>query len=268
MSRMRHRTAWGSLAFASCLLAVAATAAAGQLVRGTVRAGNTLMPIDRATISAIDAAGAVLGTAITDPLGSYEMGIRTDGGFTLRVRRLGYSVASADVKALAATDTVDFEFLLNEVAAAAEAVTVVAEPGLNDRRLSEATRRGWKVYEPELVMVHRDRAQDFHHLMRSLGNPGLVFPRSINDCIRSTRFNRCLTYVVDNQVMGNSALIEPRDIYFVAILSASESRTQFGDRAPFGAIAVYTRSRLDRVQPPAPPSRRKAPPKPAPARTP
>lgn len=257
-----RRTRHGYTAIAAGLLVLGLASNAGaQLVRGTVRAANTLMPIDRATVSATDASGTLLGSAMTDLLGSYEINLRADSGFTLRVRRLGYAITTAEVKPLARADTVDFEFLLSEVAAAAEAVTVVAEPGLNDRRLNEATRRGWKVYDPELVMRHRDRAQDFHQLMRSLGNPGLVFPRSAHECIRSTRFNRCLAFVVDNQVLGNFALIQPSDVYFVAILSASESRNQFGDRAPFGAIAVYTRSRLDRVQPPAPPSRRR----PAPA---
>lgn len=237
-------------------LALAALAAGlpvaleAQLVRGSVRARGTLLPIERAMVSAKDSAGAPLGSATTDGLGGYEFRVRAGVPFTLEVRRLGYAVGKAEVKPLQAADTVDFEFLMGEVAAVTEAVVIAAEPGLNDRRLEEATRRGWKVYEPELVMRHRDKAQDFHQLLQSMGNPGLIFPRNLNDCIRSTRMNRCLTYIVDNQVWGTSALILPSDVYFIAILSASESRSQFGDRAPYGAIAVYTRSRLDRVQPP------------------
>lgn len=229
---------------------VAGTVAEAQLVRGSIRARTTLLPIDRATVTARDTTGVVLGASTSDGLGNYEFRVRTGVPFTLDVRRLGYAVGRAAVKPLAAEDTVDFEFLMTEVAAVTEAVTITAEPGLNDRRLAEAYRRGWKVYEPELVMRHRNNAQNFFQLMQSLGNPGLIFPRSINDCIRTTRTNRCLTYVVDNQVWGTSALILPSDVYFIAILGSSESRAQFGDRAPFGAIAVYTRSRLDRVQPP------------------
>lgn len=242
---------------AALSLATVPAAVDGQVVRGSVRARSTLLPLERAQVSAKDSAGTVIGGTTTDGLGGYEFRIRASTAFTLEVRRLGYSIGKAEVKPLLAADTVDFEFLMTEVAAVTEAVVVEAEPGLNDRRLQEANRRGWKVYEPELVMRHREKAQDFHQLLQSLGNPGLIFPRNINDCVRSTRMNRCLTYIVDNQVWGTSALILPSDVYFIAILSASESRSQFGDRAPFGAIAVYTRSQLDRVRPP---SARRTPP--------
>jgi hypothetical protein len=244
------------VAFCSALPALDA-----QVVRGVVRAGSTLMPVDLATVSARDKAGNLLGSTTTDPLGGYQLDLRTDLAFSLHVRRLGYLVGAADVKALAAADTVDFEFLLEEVALAGEAVVVTGEAGLNDRRLEEANRRGWKVYEPELVMRHRDRASDFVQLLQSMGNPGLILPRSVSDCVRATRNNRCLTYVVDNQVLGTLALIQPSDVYFFAVLGASEARIQFGDRAPYGAIVVYTRSRLDRVQPPRrPPAKPRAPP--------
>lgn len=231
------------------------TAAHAQLVRGVVRAGSTLMPIDLAAVHAKDKAGALIASTTTDQLGGYQFTVRPDVAFVLEVRRLGYRVGSADVKSLGTTDTVDFEFLMTEVAAVTDAVVVTGEAGLNDRRLEEANRRGWKVYEPELVMRHRERASDFLQLLQSIGNPGLILPRSVNECVRATRNNRCLTYVVDNQVLGNFAMIQPSDVYFFAVLGASEARIQFGDRAPYGAIVIYTRSRLDRVQPPRPAAR-------------
>lgn len=235
---------------------VYAAAAQAQVVRGIVRAGNTLMPLERATLSAKDSAGTVVGRALTDPLGGYLFDVRAGVPFDLEVRRLGYSVSTASVKAIAVGDTVDFEFLMTEVAAAADAVVVTAELGLNDRRLNEATRRGWKVYEPELVMRHRERANSFIQLLQSMGNPGLILPHRSMDCVRATRNNSCLTFVIDNQVVGTSAIIQPSDVYFFAILSAPDSRAHFGDRAPYGAIVVYTRSRLDRVQPGRPAERR------------
>jgi hypothetical protein len=244
--------------FAGALLLPAVVAEA-QVVRGVVRAGNTLMPIDRATLSARDSAGTVLGGGYSDPLGGYEFHVRADVPFALQVRRLGYQISTTNVKAIASGDTVDFEFLLTEVAAAAGAVVVTGEAGLNDRRLDEATRRGWKVYSPELVMRHRDRAGSFVQLLQSMGNPGLILPRHPHDCVRATRNNSCLAYVIDNQVMGNFAIIQPSDVYFFAILSAPDSRAHFGERAPYGAIVVYTRSRVDRVQPVGPPDRKKKP---------
>jgi len=221
--------------------------ASAQVVRGVVRSGSSLLPIDLATVTATDSLGTVLGSGVSNGLGEFQVDVQRTGVFlVLHVKRLGFSESRANIRPLANTDTVDFEILMNEVAALADAVVVSAEPSLNEQRLSEAHRRGWKVYDPAIVATHRDRASDFIQLLRSLGNPSLILPRRVTDCIRATRNNQCLTIVIDNQVMGPSALILPSDIYFLAILGASDSRIQFGDRAPYGAIAIYTRSRLDR----------------------
>lgn len=252
--RLVHATL--TLVLAAVVLTLTAPLLEAQVVRGVVRAGSTLLPIDLAVVSARDKSGAVIAQTETDQLGGYELAVTPAIAFDLQVRRLGYRVSTAAVKALQPGDTVDFEFLLTEVAAVADAVIVTGEAGLNDRRLAEANRRGWRVYEPELVMRHRNDARDFIQLLQSVGNPGLILPRTINDCVRTTRTNRCLTYVVDNQVLGTWASVQPSDVYFFAIVGASDARIQFGDRAPFGAIVIYTRSRLDRVQPPTAAERR------------
>lgn len=229
--------------------------ASAQVVRGVVRSGTSLLPIDLATVTATDSLGTVLGSGVSNGLGEFQINVGRTGVFlVLHVKRLGFAESKANVRPLASADTVDFEVLMNEVAALATAVVVSAEPSLNERRLNEANRRGWKVYDPGIVAQHRERASDFIQLLRSLGNPSLILPRRISDCIRATRNNQCLTIVIDNQVMGPSAFILPSDIYFFAILGASDSRIQFGDRAPYGAIAIYTRSHLDRY--PEPPERR------------
>jgi hypothetical protein len=36
----------------------------------------------------------------------------------------------------------------------------------------------------------------------------------------------------------------------MALVSASDSRIEWGDRAPYGAIALYTRMNGDQLQPP------------------
>lgn len=227
--------------------AVPALRAEAQVVRGTVRETATSLPILAATVTARDTLDAVLALTTTDSLGRWALRVRARGPIEIRVRRLGFEMGSTKIKAEQLADTLEFEFLLNQVAAAAEAVRVTATESLNERRLSDAMRRGWKVYEPELVAQFRDRASDFPALLRSIGTPSLYLPRGPSDCIRATRNNQCLTLVVDGLVLGPQALILPSDIYFFAVLGASEARVQFGDRAPWGAIAVYTRSRLDRV---------------------
>jgi hypothetical protein len=253
----QHRRSGYARESAFVLIAVlsllgSATDASAQALRGMVRSGSTLLPLEGATVTVRSADSTLIGRVVTDVLGGYAVGVRADMSLVVEVRRLGYQVSKASVQALAGADTVEFEFLMTEVAVATDAVVVTGEAGLNDRRLAEANRRGWKVYEPELVMRHRERASTFNQLLQSMGNPGLILPRNPRDCIRATRNNNCLTLVVDNQVLGTQAIILPSDVYFLAILSASDSRIQFGERAPYGAIVVYTRSRLDRVQPDRP----------------
>jgi hypothetical protein len=43
--------------------------------------------------------------------------------------------------------------------------------------------------------------------------------------------------------------LNPADTYFIAVLTASQSAVQFGDRAPWGAIVLYTRMNGDRLHP-------------------
>jgi hypothetical protein len=43
--------------------------------------------------------------------------------------------------------------------------------------------------------------------------------------------------------------VNPRDIYFLAILTASESASRWGDKAPWGAIVIYTRMNGDKKSP-------------------
>ena len=233
--------------------ALAAGRAEGQVVRGSVRSQASSLPIAGATVTARDSAGAVLALATTDSSGRWALRVRRSAPFELRARRLGFAMGSTTVRPGPDADTLEFEFLLTEVAAMAEAVRVTATPSLNEKRLTEAYRRGWRVYEPELVAQFRDRSSDFPSLLRSMGAQSVYLPRGPNDCIRATRNNQCLALVVDGMVLGPQALIQPNDIYFFAILGASEARVQFGDRAPWGAIAIYTRSRLDRVPDRRPP---------------
>lgn len=232
------------------LLSLAAAPLSAQVISGFVRSTTSGLGVASALVIARDDKEEVLATTEADSNGFFRFRVPARGkAFELRVRRLGYAVMTAKVKPLEARDSVDFEFLMDEVAAEGDAVVITAEPSLNDKRLADAYRSGWKVYDPELIMGMRERHADFFQMLRSLGNPGLYVPRSMNECVRSSRNNQCLTYVVDGQVWGTTANILPSDVYFMAVVGASEARARFGDRAPWGAIVVYTRSRLDRVQP-------------------
>ncbi len=224
-----------------------------QVVRGSVRDFATSLAVEGVTVTAIDTAGTVLAVAITGIGGRYALRVRVGGPYELRVRRLGFALQSIPVTGHVDSDTLEFEFLLREVAATAAAVTITAPASLNEQRLADAMRRGWRIYPPALVAQHRERAQDLGQLLHAISAVGLVIPRGRTDCILSMRSNRCLTIVLDGQVLGLAAMVIPSDIDFVAILSAADSQMAYGNRAPYGAIAVYTRSRLDGPPPRRPP---------------
>lgn len=240
------------LSLLSVVLLAAASAAVperagAQTFRGTVRAVSTSVPVPLATVTARDSAGTVLGLATTDSAGVWGLRLRRyRGPVELRVRRLGFEMGSVKVSPKPESDTLEYEFLLTEIAAAADEVRITGAVSLNEKRLTEAYRRGWKVYEPELVAQVRDRTPDLAQLIRTLGSTSIYPPRGPNDCFRATRNNQCLAIVVDGIVLGGNPLVLPSDIYFLAVIGASEARVQFGDRAPWGAIAIYTRSRYDR----------------------
>jgi hypothetical protein len=115
------------------------------------------------------------------------------------------------------------------------------------------------VIQPEVVAQHRSRARDLTELLRSLAPRNIQMPRNPRDCIRSMRNNGCVTYVVDGQILGMDAYVLPEDIYFLAVLTPSESAVMYGNRAINGAIVVYTRMNGDRYdQDQLPPHLRRA----------
>ena len=232
------------------LLAATAFEADAQLVRGTVRSATTARAIPGAEVNLRDSAGVIVGTARTDAQGSWRIDLtRPVGPIRLEARLVGFGRVAADAAPLSPGDTVEVEFQLTELASLDE-VRVTGMASLNEQRLADAQRRGWRVYAPDLVASYRDRAADFPQLLRIIGTPSLYVPRRSEECVRSSRNNRCLTYIVDGQVVGQTIFVLPNDVHFFAILQASESRATYGNRAPDGAIAIFTRSFGDRAGPP------------------
>jgi hypothetical protein len=238
-------TVW-RVALAFGLLSAATTPLAAQLLRGSVRTLDTSLPIPRVEVAVRDSTGALLGTAISDDQGLFVLRVFRPVPFTVVARRLGFQVATTDLIRAPAGDTLDLQFQLAEVAEDQAAIEVTAMEELNVARLSEAQRRGWRVYEPEVVAQHRERARDVEQLLRSLGTQ-ILMPRSNRDCFRNQRTNTCMTFILDGQIIGiDGGFVLPSDIYFVAVLSPSQSAVQYGNRAPNGAIAIFTRTRGDR----------------------
>lgn len=230
-----------------------------QVVRGSVRTVRTSLPIASVQIVLRDTLGMVLAATTSDEQGLFSLRSSVQRPFSVQARRLGFQMAETGVLRFTPGDTLDLEFQLSEVTVEVDAVEVTGMAQLNDQRLEEAERRGWRVYDPETVAMHRSRVTDLEGLLRSVGAQSLDFPRDTRECIRNTRTARlnqtprnptqgCITYIVDGQVLGTERhFVLPSDIYFMAILSPSQSRAQYGSRAMDGAIAIFTRARGDRT---------------------
>ncbi len=214
-----------------------------QVLRGTIRLRDEAVAIDGARVVAEDRSGKRIGEATTDEAGRYFLRIAGKVGapFRLLVTRIGLRPTMSDEYTLAPTDTIDADIFVRELPPMLEEVSSTADPSLNTRRFEQARRRGWRVFDPATVEARRESALGLNELLRSLGAPGLIVPQTPGDCIKTTRTGRCLAVVIDNVLVSGGVHINPRDIYFLAIVGSSDARLEWGDRAAFGALAIYTR---------------------------
>ncbi len=219
-----------------------------QVLRGTARIQGSDRPIENARIAALLPDGRGVGTTTTDDRGRFYLKVASKGApFVVAVTRLGMRPTTSNSITAGDRDTLDVDFSVHEEGVVTDTMKVIAAPGLNEIRLQEAERRGWKVFPPSEVADIRERVNSFEDLLRSTGYPGLIISPRRDDCIRSTRLNRCLTVVVDGiPLSGTNPLINPRDVYFMAVLTPSQAQLQFGERAFYGAVVVYTRAYGDK----------------------
>lgn len=248
--RVNRFTMAVALCISTTLILCAPSRAGAQVLRGIARTIDAAKPVERAQVFALDRNGKAIGNAVTDENGRFFLKVSSRGNpFTVSVRRIGMQPMSSEPMMLASIDTLEADFLLTEVGIVTDTVRVTAPQSFNDIKLAEAKRRGWRVFSPKLIAERRESVTDFSQLIRGLGYPGLVVGSRPQDCIRSTRNNGCMTIVMDGVPMSaGNPLINPRDIYFLAVLTASDAVVQYGDRAPWGAIVVYTRMRGDKLQ--------------------
>jgi len=233
-----------------CIAALlTARAADAQLIRGTARVAAGDRPIERARITAMLEDGRGVGETSTDEKGRFHLEVRANGEpFRVVVTRIGMKPTLSSTLYLGARDTLDVDFSVAEEAVETDTVRVSAAPTLNEVRLKEAERRGWRVFPPIEVQAIRERVNSFEDMLRSTGYPGFIIGRR-DECIRSTRTNRCLLIVMDGMPLsGTYPNINPRDVYFLALLSPNQAQVQFGDRAPNGALVVYTRALGDKYE--------------------
>lgn len=219
-----------------------------QVLRGTARIQGSDRPIENGRVVALLADGRGVGATTTDDRGRFYLRVASNGApFVVAVTRLGMRPTTSNSIMAGDRDTLDVDFSVHEEGVVTDTMKVVAAPGLNEIRLQEAQRRGWNVFPPTEIAEIRERVNSFEDLLRSTGYTGLIISPRRDDCIRSTRLNRCLTVVVDGiPLSGGNPLINPRDVYFMAVLTPSQAQLQFGERAFYGALVVYTRAYGDK----------------------
>jgi hypothetical protein len=235
-------------ALAAGLLAAVPMVPGAQVVHGVVRTQVNEMLVAGAKVSVTDSLGASLAEVLSDASGKFTVSLKTSTAFKVSVFKIGWMPSSTDWIHAARTDTLEFDLLVPGDLVMVAPVTVTGEKSFNELYYEEARRRGWKVYAPALIEAHRDRANSFSDLMRDVGVTSIRIGRS-NECTRSNLTGRCLVYVLDGRPVGQYVYINPHDVYFIAVLSATESAVQWGNNAPWGAIVVYTRMGGDKKNP-------------------
>jgi hypothetical protein len=220
-----------------------------QVIRGTARRADTESPLPRARIMALSLDGRSIGETYSGDDGRFLLTVNARREpFAISVMRIGMKPTLSGMLDLGPRDTLEVDFSVADEAVRTDTVRVRAAPGLNEVRLREAERRGWKVFHPKEVAAIRDRVLNFEDMLRSTGYTGFVLSQRRDECVRSSRNNRCLLIVLDGvPLAGSYPNINPRDVYFMALLSPNQSTVQFGDRGPNGAIVVYTRADGDKL---------------------
>ena len=224
---------------------------AAQFIRGTIRAQGSEGVIQGALITVLDSVDKQVVTALSDERGHFTLPLSSGLAFKVTVRKIGWQPSSTDLIHATATDTLDMDLMVPMEGVSLPGVEINGKKNVtfNQRSYDEAKRNGWKIYEPSEIEAHRNEFSNFENMMRALQVRGVKMPAGPNDCYINLRNNRCLTFVVDGQPVGTMWVVNPIDVYFLAILQASESSVQFGDKAPWGAILIVTRMKGDAKNP-------------------
>ena len=241
----------------SLLLALAIVAAipahqlGGQLIRGTIRAKGSEGIVQGASITVLDSLDRQIVAVLSDEKGHFLLPLAGGNPFKVTVKKIGWAPSSTDLIHATASDTLDMDLMvpMEGVTLPGVEVDAVKTSTFNQRSYAEAKRLGWKMYEPAEIQQHRQEFTNFEDMMRALTVTGVKMPARSGDCYKNMRNERCLSFVVDGQAVGPYWVVNPVDVYFLAILQASESSVQFGDKAPWGAILIVTRMRGDKINP-------------------
>jgi hypothetical protein len=207
--------------------------------------------VQGASITVLDSLDKQLLAVQSDNSRHFVLPLSSQAAFKVTVRKIGWQPSSTDLIHASPTDTLDMdlEVPVEGVALAGVEVNATKTKSFNETSFENAKKLGWKVYGPAEIESHRQEFSSFENMMRTLQVSGVKMPGRANDCYTNLRNGRCFAFVVDGEPVGTSWVINPVDVYFLAILQSTESAVQFGDKAPWGAILIVTRMHGDRKNP-------------------
>lgn len=113
---------------------------AGQVVRGRVVEDSTGSPVAAASVTLINANGTIVGTAQSDPEGTFTVAARP-GEYLLRVQRIGYREWRSPSFRLDVGQNLDLARRLGPLPVELEPAVVVGQPPTLGRSLPEFERR-------------------------------------------------------------------------------------------------------------------------------
>ncbi len=242
-----------SLRLLVALALVATAPLEAQVIRGKVLQAGSSAPLGDAVVTVVDSARVTLGEARTNDEGRFLVDAPGATAVRLLVRKVGVQPTESDLLVLPAeADTVDLEISAPLFGVTLATVKVVGAPTpmftYNQNQLREARRSGWRVIAPERVERERGTVQSLGDLLRRLPLASVRPPEGGEGCYYYIRTGRCLTLVVDGQVLGPGTFVSPNDVYFVALLTPSQATVAYGPRARDGALFVATRRQADEPQ--------------------
>ncbi len=231
--------------FLLCAMLMCAAPLGAQIILGTVTDSASGMPLADVNISMQDSTGVILAELRTGAKGEFTTDGQRASALRFVVRKIGAQPSYSDYYALPETaDTVEVALVAPIVGATLATVTVREKARritFNDRQLDNARESGWQIAEPWRVASERETASSFEHLLRRVPLSGVKFPARDGDCFTNARNRRCLTIVVDGLILDPYAYVNPRNVYFVAYISANSALMLYGARAREGALYVATR---------------------------
>ncbi len=221
-----------------------------QIVRGTLLQAGSTQPLADAVIAAVDSASVVVDETRSLANGDFMLNMRGVRRVRFVVRKLGVQPTTSDVLEVPTDrDTIDLEIAAPLFGVTLATVRVVAAPArmptYNENQLRNARRNGWRVVDPVRVAEERGTVQSLGEMMRRLPLAGVRPPEGGQGCYYYVRTGRCLSLVVDGQVLGPNAFISANDVHFFALITPSQATIAYGPRARDGAIFVATRRQED-----------------------